>query len=60
MDRLTSIKIYETDELDKFKILEGNRDYIEHGKKIARSIKKYGLVRPSRIVVTPDMKVFDG
>ena len=50
--------IYETDNYDKFKIIDGNRP-IEHAKKIVESIKEIGMLWQP-VLVNERFEIIDG
>ena len=51
-------EVFTTWDYDMFKIMEGNRDFERHGKKLMESVERWGIISP--IIVNENMEVIDG
>lgn len=60
MNKSSNIKVFYTDEYEKFKYADGNRSVtIPHVKQICKSIEEIGLI-PNPVIVNQKMEVIDG
>lgn len=51
-------KVYKTKDYNIFKLMNGNRDFDAHGKKLVRSVERWGIIMP--IIVNENMEIVDG